>query len=44
MEPFARTINAAKDYVPGTPERLDWNAEVDLSDKDEFMVQLNAPK
>ncbi len=32
MEPFARTIDAAKKYVvSSTPDRLDWNAErVDL--------------
>jgi hypothetical protein len=29
MEPFARTINAAKKYVvSSTLERVDWNAEL----------------
>src|SRR5579863_8852152 len=29
MEPFARTINAAKKYVvSGTMDRVDWNAEL----------------
>jgi hypothetical protein len=29
MEPFARTIDAAKKYVvSGTMDRVDWNAEL----------------
>jgi dihydrofolate reductase len=35
MEPFARTIDAAKKYVVSrTMDRVDWNAELD-----EFLVQ-----
>jgi dihydrofolate reductase len=41
MEPFARTINAAKKYVvSSTLERVDWNAEFVTGDLDEAVQQL----
>ena len=40
MEPFARTIDAAKKYVvSGTLDQVDWNAELGLIDEHEFIVQ-----
>jgi len=34
MEPFARTIDAAKKYVvSSTLERVDWNAELGRGDR-----------
>src|SRR6266540_3552450 len=40
MEPFARTIDAAKKYVvSSTLDRVDWNAELGLIDEYEFVVQ-----
>jgi dihydrofolate reductase len=41
MEPFARTINAAKKYVvSGTLERVDWNAELVHGDLASAVQQL----
>ncbi len=41
MEPFARTINAAKKYVvSSTLERVDWNAELVRGDLGEGVRQL----
>lgn len=41
MEPFARTINAAKKYVvSSTLERVDWNAELVRGDLAEAVRQL----
>ncbi len=41
MEPFARTINAAKKYVvSSTLERVDWNAELVRGDLGEAVQQL----
>jgi dihydrofolate reductase len=41
MEPFARTINAAKKYVVSrTLERVDWNAELVRGDLGEAVQQL----
>src|SRR5256885_13049948 len=41
MEPFARTIDAAKKYVvSSTPERVDWNAELVRGDLGEAVQQL----
>jgi dihydrofolate reductase len=41
MEPFARTIDAAKKYVvSGTLERVDWNAELVRGDLGEAVQQL----
>jgi dihydrofolate reductase len=41
MEPFARTIDAAKKYVvSGTLERVDWNAELLRGDLAEAIRQL----
>jgi dihydrofolate reductase len=41
MEPFARTINAAKKYVvSGTPDRVDWNAELVRGDLGKAVQQL----
>jgi dihydrofolate reductase len=41
MEPFARTINAAKKYVvSGTLERVDWNAEILRGDLETAVRQL----
>lgn len=41
MEPFARTINAAKKYVvSGTLERVDWNAQLVRGDLVEAVQQL----
>ena len=41
MEPFARTINAAKKYVvSSTLERVDWNAELVQGDLGEAVRQL----
>jgi dihydrofolate reductase len=41
MEPFARTINAAKKYVvSSTLERVDWNAELVRGDLGEAVEQL----
>jgi dihydrofolate reductase len=41
MEPFARTIHAAKKYVvSSTLERVDWNAEVVRGDLGEAVQQL----
>ena len=41
MEPFARTINAAKKYVvSSTLERVDWNAELVRGDLGEAVRQL----
>ena len=40
MEPFARTIDAAKKYVvSSTLERVDWNAELVRGDRLEKAVQ-----
>jgi dihydrofolate reductase len=40
MEPFARTIDAAKKYVvSSTLERVDWNAELVCGDRLEKAVQ-----
>src|SRR5262245_21101587 len=41
MEPFARTINAAKKYVvSSTLERVDWNAELLCGDLGKAVQQL----
>jgi dihydrofolate reductase len=41
MEPFARTINAAKKYVvSSTLDRVDWNAEVVRGDLQQAVQQL----
>ena len=41
MDPFARTIDAAKKYVvSGTLERVDWNAELVRGDLGEAVQQL----
>src|SRR5713101_7993004 len=41
MEPFARTIDAAKNYhVPGTLARVDWNAELVRGDLGKAIQQL----
>ena len=41
MEPFARTINAAKKYaVSSTLERVDWNAELMRGDLGQAVHQL----
>jgi dihydrofolate reductase len=41
MEPFARTIDAAKKYVvSSTLDRVDWNAELVRGDLDEAVRQL----
>jgi dihydrofolate reductase len=41
MEPFARTIDAAKKYVvSGTMDRVDWNAELVRGDLGEAVHQL----
>jgi dihydrofolate reductase len=41
MEPFARTINAAKKYVvSSTLERVDWNAELVRGDLGQAVQQL----
>jgi dihydrofolate reductase len=41
MEPFARTINAAKKYVvTSTLERVDWNAELVRGDLGKAVQQL----
>lgn len=41
MEPFARTIRAAKKYVvSSTLERVDWNAELVRGDLGEAVQQL----
>jgi dihydrofolate reductase len=43
MEPFARTIDAAKKYVVSStlpPERVDWNAELVRGDLAEAVQQL----
>ena len=41
MEPFARTIDAAKKYVvSGTLERVDWNAELVRGDLGEAVGRL----
>jgi dihydrofolate reductase len=41
MEPFARTIDAAKKYVvSGTLDRVDWNAELVRGDLREAVQQL----
>src|SRR5258706_11694011 len=41
MEPFARTINAAKKYVvSSTLERVDWNAELVRGDLGKAIQQL----
>jgi dihydrofolate reductase len=41
MEPFARTINAAKKYVvSSTLDRVDWNAELVRGDLGEAVQQL----
>jgi dihydrofolate reductase len=41
MEPFARTIDAAKKYVvSGTLDRVDWNAELVTSDLKQAVQQL----
>jgi dihydrofolate reductase len=43
MEPFARTINAAKKYVVSrTLDRVDWNAELIRGDLREAVVELKA--
>jgi len=42
MEPFARTINAAKKYVvSSTLDRVDWNAELVRGDLGKAVQQLN---
>src|SRR5260370_38603982 len=41
MEPFARTINAAKKYVVSdTLDRVDWNAELVRGDLEQAVQQL----
>jgi dihydrofolate reductase len=41
MEPFARTIDAAKKYVvSGTLDRVDWNAELVRGDLGKAVQQL----
>ena len=41
MEPFARTIDAAKKYVvSSTLERVDWNAELVRGDLGQAVLQL----
>jgi dihydrofolate reductase len=41
MEPFARTINAAKKYVvSSTLERVDWNSELVRGDLEKAVQQL----
>jgi dihydrofolate reductase len=41
MEPFARTIDAAKKYVvSGTLDRVDWNAELIRGDLGQAVQQL----
>ena len=41
MEPFARTINAARKYVvSSTLERVDWNAEIVRGDLEKAVRQL----
>jgi dihydrofolate reductase len=41
MEPFARTINAAKKYVvSSTLDRVDWNAELVRGDLEQAVQQL----
>src|SRR6185312_11906954 len=43
MEPFARTIDAAKKYVvSSTLDRVDWNAELVRGDLGEAVQQLKA--
>ncbi len=43
MDPFAKTINAAKKYVvSSTLERVDWNAELVCGDLGEAVQQLKA--
>ena len=43
MEPFARTIDAAKKYVvSSTLERVDWNAELVSGDLDTAVQRLKA--
>src|SRR5260370_7278685 len=42
MEPFARTIDAAKKYVvSSTLDRVDWNAELVVADLGPAVHQLN---
>src|SRR6185436_16649968 len=41
MEPFARTVDAAKKYVvSGTLDRVDWNAELVRGDLEKAVQQL----
>ena len=41
MEPFARTIDAAKKYVvSSTPDRVDWNAELVRGDLSKAVQEL----
>ncbi len=41
MEPFARTIDAAKKYVvSSTLDRVDWNAELVRGDLEKAVLQL----
>jgi dihydrofolate reductase len=41
MEPFAKTINAAKKYVvSSTMDRVDWNAELVCGDLEKAVQQL----
>ena len=41
MEPFSRTIDAAKKYVvSSTPDRVDWNAELVRGDLEKAVKQL----
>jgi hypothetical protein len=49
MEPFARTIDAAKKYVvsrkyvvPSTLDRVDWNAELVRGDLGKTVQQLSS--
>src|SRR5262245_28498881 len=43
MEPFARTINAAKKYVvSSTLDRVDWNAELLRGDLETAVLDLKA--
>ena len=44
MEPFARTIDAAKKYVvSSTLDQVDWNAELVRGDPGKAVQQLFAP-
>jgi hypothetical protein len=44
MEPFVRTIDAAKKYVSSTLDRVDWNAELVRGDLGKAVQQLSGSR